>query len=186
MKLTKNDKDMLRAEYMKTWRNDESADWSVKNASGIMELRGYVIVMCKPHITTEFCFGEHGYDYDEVVEHCSRMSKSEEYFISKNLGRFEAKQWLDMLDGDEWPYSGYVPSIKPCDYESDGCRLADIKWLRDWSEIDGNDMVLSDKEKMELRVFLEDEVAKFEKRLHTYLKRYGMSKCHFWTYWADR
>jgi len=27
--------------------------------------------------------------------------------------------------------------------------------------------------------------AQFEKRLNTYLKRYGVSKIHTWTYWAD-
>ena len=29
------------------------------------------------------------------------------------------------------------------------------------------------------------EQEKFEKRLNTYLKRYGLSKCHYWTYWLD-
>ena len=33
---------------------------------------------------------------------------------------------------------------------------------------------------------LKDERANFEKRLQIYLKRYGVSKLHTWTYWADR
>jgi hypothetical protein len=32
---------------------------------------------------------------------------------------------------------------------------------------------------------LKREREKFEKRLQTYLKRYGVSKIRTWTYWAD-
>ena len=35
-------------------------------------------------------------------------------------------------------------------------------------------------------VFLDTDIAEFEKRLRTYLKRYGLTKCRFSTYWADR
>ena len=45
---------------------------------------------------------------------------------------------------------------------------------------------MSDNEIKQAIVILKEERAKFEKRLHTYLKRYGTSKLHTWTYWADR
>ena len=35
-------------------------------------------------------------------------------------------------------------------------------------------------------MFLENEQAEFGKRLDSYLKRYGLEKCHFGVYWADR
>jgi hypothetical protein len=45
---------------------------------------------------------------------------------------------------------------------------------------------MSDNEIKQAIAILKEERAKFEKRLHTYLKRYGTSKLHTWTYWADR
>ena len=32
---------------------------------------------------------------------------------------------------------------------------------------------------------LAEELQKFAKRLNTYLKRYGLSKVHSWSYWRD-
>lgn len=32
---------------------------------------------------------------------------------------------------------------------------------------------------------LEEEKAKQEKRINTYLKKYGLTKIHSWSYWAD-
>ena len=37
----------------------------------------------------------------------------------------------------------------------------------------------------EERALTKEEREKFEKRLRTYLKRYGTSKLRTWTYWLD-
>jgi DNA-binding transcriptional ArsR family regulator len=46
--------------------------------------------------------------------------------------------------------------------------------------------VLNDEYKPELLAAYEFAKKQFEKRLNTYLKRYGVGKLHTWTYWADR
>ena len=41
------------------------------------------------------------------------------------------------------------------------------------------------KNKEIIREAFETEIAKFEKRLDAYLKKYGTSKLRTWTYWQD-
>jgi hypothetical protein len=48
-----------------------------------------------------------------------------------------------------------------------------------WAMLSGEDLELAKK-------LVATESKRFEKRLRTYLKRYGLSKIHSWTYWADR
>ena len=45
---------------------------------------------------------------------------------------------------------------------------------------------LTKDERDEVAGALEYVRANFQKRLETYLKKYGVSKLHTWTYWADR
>ena len=45
---------------------------------------------------------------------------------------------------------------------------------------------LTDEETAAFIQMHKEEVEKFEKRLRTYLKRYGLSKCYYGMYWADR
>lgn len=47
-------------------------------------------------------------------------------------------------------------------------------------------LMLDDDERAAVTGMLQDECDKFGKRLTSYLKRYGLSKCRFSTYWADR
>jgi hypothetical protein len=44
---------------------------------------------------------------------------------------------------------------------------------------------MTSEQRAEIIKALEWSRGEFEKRLNTYLKRYGTSKIHTWTYWAD-
>lgn len=185
MKLTKDDKAMLRAEALKTWRNESDADWFVSQVSGYVELGGGLVVYMKPHVKTHFCFGEHTYDYDEVMDYCEEKRNDVSYFIAENLEGTEAKWDLDRLKGEGRCYRKYRPVlVKDTEY---GSRLARVEFADDWSmTLKDGQRDLTQEEKDAYGAFLEEEQAKFEKRLNTYLKRYGLSKCQYWTYWADR
>lgn len=191
MKLSRDDKTMLAKQYGKVWGDDEKmVEHCVKSASGYIRFGRELLVMDKPHIKTEFCFGEHGYDYDEVAEECDRARSDVERFKRENIAwNCKAQRHLDeMEDGRREPYI----FLKHYYSQPDDCPLCYVQWCSEFDSRDAYDLKskpnrkMTDEEQSRFKEFCEDEVAKFEKRLDTYLKRYGLSKCHFWTYWADR
>ena len=188
MKITEEQKEELRTEYQKVWGDDaKMVDWSVKQASCVIELRGYIVDYRKPHIETRFCFGEHGYDFDEVVDECHRASESEKYFMRENMERTDAFDVIAALDGEGGRHWRELhPILRPGRYGRGDTRLAYIEWTADGAEAHADPMALTADEKAQLRQMMVEEQEKFEKRLKAYLKRYGLSKCQYWTYWADR
>lgn len=200
MALTMKDKELLRDEYKKAWHDDlKMVEYCVSRASGYIDIDSVLFVMDKPTIMTNFWFGEHTYDYDEVVEHCNAMSKSEAYFISENLKRCPAWEMLEALEGRDM--RGYEASFKAYIVtgkywgQDDACRLGYVNVLRLGTDPEEHFRTskgpqayreLTEEETERLKDFLRGEVEKFQKRLNTYLKRYGLSKCSYGTYWADR
>ena len=186
-KLTKQDKAMLRDEFAKVWRDDDKmVDYCTKKVSAYMVIDGKVITIDKPSIQTHFCFGygvQGAYDYDEAQTTCSKMSQSERYFIDYNLRNCLAGQILDNMANATWVdywltdrrYNGKsnLAAIR-CEDRSERFYYEDQGWRR-----------LTKDELAEYKRMLEAEIEKFRKRLNTYLKRYGLSKCDYWTYWAD-
>ena len=200
MKMTKEDKQAVREQFEKVWHGDEKmVEHCVRSTSGYIMLDEIMVTFDKPHIQTDFWFGEHTYDYDEVCDECSRASESERYFITENLSSCKAKNLMDAIDGrDSRGYDAcfkvYVVDRHYCSQDDD-CKLGYVRALRlgmnpeeHFATRSGtqNDRELTEDEKAALRGFLEEEVEKFRKRLKTYLKRYGLSKCHYGVYWADR
>lgn len=183
MVLTKEDKALIKEQYDLVWgEGTKMSSWAVGNTSGYIVMRDTIIVADKPSIQTRFCFGYGIYnDYDEVQARCTAARHDEGRFIQVNLSDCAARRNLERLDK-------YVPLLRGRLYrdQPDGCRLGYIEFV---CPIDVNDSdrdcILTDDERARYREFLEAEVAKFEKRLHAYLKRYGLSKCDFWTYWQD-
>lgn len=176
-------------------------EYSRKKAAYIVELSsGKIICLDKPSIDTEFCFGYgmYGKTTEEDEERASKLCRKAEtdanYFREKNLQgintRIEQIQqvltsnccevWVkpayigqpdntklvcyDILDYYESPdYSKDEPDGKGPNGMQKLCK-ADIKRI-----LDG----LYESRKL------------FEKRLNTYLKRYGLSKITTWTYLRD-
>lgn len=183
MKLTKGDKYMLREQFRKAWHDDERmVEHCMKRASGYIEIGGLIIVYDKPHIETRFCFGEHGYDYEEVNERCQSLSNDKTYFKLKNLQQItdEIKALSDCRQTPWLIGNAYWN-------QDDDCKLGTIGWYwRDDKPKGANARPLTEDEKQAYIQFLGEEAEKFEKRLRTYLKRYGLTKCHYGVYLADR
>lgn len=200
MKMTKEDKQLVREQYEKVWHDSaKMVDYCTKKTSGYIMLDDVMVTFDKPKIQTDFWFGEHTYDYDEVCDACDEASESVQYFIQRNMDGCLAKTMLDALEGRDMhgydaSFDVYVVS-KHYDCQDNDCMLGYAQALRigtDPNEYFATSSgvqdyrLLNDEERERLAEFLKGEVEKFEKRLNSYLKRYGLSKCHYGVFWADR
>lgn len=190
-KINEAEKAILREELGKTWRNGKDIDWKIKRASCFCDFGDIIVIIDKPYIKTDFWFGEHGFDYDEVTEKCRKASDNEQYFVNSNMRGTEAWCQIAKITGEKYTSLTHLFVCKNGSsekYKND--RTGYIQFGdclgRDCygHAIDGRE--LSEEEKAQYIEALKSEQDKFQKRLSTYLKRYGLSKCNFSTFWADR
>lgn len=183
----------LRAEYSRVWPNDSSMiDYCCKRVSRAIWLEDKTaFIWEKPSIEKDFCFGESGYDYDDAQRMAAHARNSEEYFKSENLAEFG--KVIAALEGNgSGCYCNCQPYIYRYAYNSCGdVAISTLVW-RDpsmlWNECEEFRARIRVPYEDELATILEGyraERAAFEKRLDNYLKRYGLSKVHSWTYWRD-
>ena len=171
------------------WKgNQKMIDFCLKEAAHIVELtNGDIIVIDKPRIETRFCFGysDSRYDtedYDRANDMADYASKSQEYFLSENLKGID--KTIAQMEGTvshsfeyrlRVPYTGQPgdSKLKSLDayywHDENAKQFPEISAEDLQRVIEGYKIVRSD----------------FEKRLNTYLKRYGMSKIKTWSYWQD-
>lgn len=161
------------AEYLKQCRE---ADYDKKHHIGALRINDGFILIPKFSIDNQFCWADEGEDYDE---YCEIMKDKEvrlrEYFLCKNLGKVDIE--IDALRTNKNAYIGK--------------EYRDNKkyWYVEHYYGDGK----NNREDVEMTSEQRDTIIKayewarieFEKRLNTYLKKYGVSKLHTWTYWRD-
>ena len=181
-----------RGELVKLWRTDTSMiDFCIKKISSIRKLsNGGLITWKKPEINTRFCFGYMGQsDEGDAQQMAQNAKKNEDYFLSENLGIFDVT----------------IKKIKSTLKKNNENKLYIYKeYSRDYVNLWGftvlsfSEFIYQNERKIyndiqeasdeDIRIILEaekEERAKFEKRLKTYLKRYGLSKVKTWSYWQD-
>lgn len=171
----------------KLWADSKRMqDYVKKECSDVFKTSGgHYIVFEKPSIKKDFCFGhgQNGISTQEEVEiacdNAQYARTNESYFLEENLGQFN--EWMEMLEGQEKLYlvpQHYKPTKVACirsEYYFQRYEWEKEKIFEELSQCDIEGlkkMVLNEKEK-------------FVKRLNTYLKRYGLSKIHSWTYLVD-
>lgn len=138
----------------------------------------------KPEIEKEFCWG-YGMQgmTEEEAEEC-RNSFDNEAFICENLERFDS----ELLNKDSEVLNSPNIRLGLCAKRNEA-EVYYIKSPRQWDYNREDDIVLNSKESALLRNKYLTTVSEirtdFEKRIKTYLKRYGLSKVRTWTYWAD-
>lgn len=190
----RGDDKALLAEYMqemqKAWTSQDMLDYFRKKFSSAVRLQnGGILYFEKPTIENRFCFHDEGVDYDNYRHVTSTDERLEKYFLNQNLAGFDKE--IKELQSLEHDYKTLF--IQRESYSGEKEPLNIWRWCF-WSEGDMRNrpwFYEGDKEKMteaDRKVILEGvkhEREKFEKRLHTYLKRYGTSKIRTWTYWAD-
>ena len=200
------DKDELRRQFSKAWNSQSMIDYCVKNTAAVAKLpTGELLTIERQSIETSFCFGESGYDYDDAQKMAQHARTSEDYFKRENMQYF-ARFLQNIDDAAEFnrvalviytdgKYSG----------QSSDCALRNFGFARisevidacggscKLDELPGRELIISC---LSCRVATAEEIAiireavqtaakAHEKRVDAYLKRYGTSKVHSWTYWRD-
>lgn len=197
-----DDEQTLLDEYMqewtKVWKDKGMMDYNRKRFSGAVRLQnGGILFFEKPTMETKFCFHDEGPQYEHYKELMADEEMLKRYFLRKNLDDFD--EGIKRLSDDrEWA-DGYLHTdrghrlyIQRLSYTSETAPLNLWKYiaLDEWdvqahpSFYPGIEPMTEDDRK-KILAGLRSERDKFEKRLQTYLKRYGTSKLHTWTYWAD-
>jgi hypothetical protein len=203
------DRAALASEFAKVWGDGTKMQkYCVGKVAAVAELDdGTLIVIDKQGIEKNFCFGESGYDYDEALDAARHARQSESYFKAENM-----KAFVDALESikEAKTLNGrYILTYKKKAYtgQSDDCKIGYIEYKRITEVLEDNGgsaviaelpgkvmhergsgaeyriMTAADIEKVESAY--KTAAAAHEKRVETYLKKYGLSNVHAWTYWRD-
>lgn len=204
-KPSKADDKVLLEEYMKEWEkvwpgDKRMLDYERKKWSGGVRLEnGGIVAFEKPSMSTRFCFHDEGPQYDYYCElMADKETRLRDYFLHENLdgmdeeiramelncrfpegeyhSRYYCKQWYLMRES----YSGETAPLNLWKF-----KALSVSQVEDNPKWYGDAVKMSDADRQTILAGLKREREKFEKRLQTYLKRYGVSKIHTWTYWAD-
>ena len=196
-------KELLHSEYAKVWHKDtKMTDYCTNKAAETVELpTGELLIVEKQHIEKRFCFGESGYDYEDAVKAAAHARTSAAYFKRENMKHFE--ELLNLFNNDNYMTIIYTG---PAYYSQDAdCRLRHWGYARLTDILDacGGSARIAELPGRELeiscqscRIATAEEVAAIrdavvtaakahEKKVDSYLKRYGTSQVRAWTYWLD-
>ena len=183
----------LVEEYMneikKVWKDySRMIEYNRKILSSVHKLsNGGLISFDKPQIETSFCFGYH-HD-SESMKNASNMSShaqsNENYFIERNLASFD--DTLKDIEKEDTNIYIFRNQYANC---NEPINIFDYYVLEYYQTQQPyykrlNIEVASEEDKKIIINAIKEERAKFEKRLKTYLKRYGLTKVRSWTYWLD-
>ena len=192
-----SDKELLEA-YLAEWAKvDSDLDYHRKQFSGAVRLQnGGICYFERPTMKNRFCFRDEGPDYDFYCKLLEDKEKNlRDYFLQENLSDYDEK--IRALEcncrfGDEYHpryycKDWYIQQVSYCDkptnlWEFYAWRKSD---LEGGSHFYGKYEKMTDADRMAILAGMKRERDKFDKRLQAYLKRYGTSKIHTWTYWAD-
>lgn len=142
------------------------------------------IAIPKEIIETDFCFGwssiGQGAEFEDALKSEARANSDESYFINENLKRIN-KDIENVKNLDVYIYPKY------CVCNADSKILSYSYPSREYwdNSIYKNRRKATEEERNSIINALEAEKADFVKRLNTYLKKYGLSKLHTWTYCCD-
>lgn len=151
---------------------------------------GKIVTFDKPRIQTSFCFG---YSHDSTGEDLQRaLDASEqakadiEHFMERNMKALT--EYRDMLteNRDLFWHDDYHDRNIVSIYEfRQMCRWYPGIYQLPEFEVILDEYRITPEDRKNLLAVVNEEIAKFEKRLKSYLKRYGLSKISSWTYWRD-
>ena len=189
--MTKELREKYRQAINKVWESERMRDYCCSAADLVYEIAGKLLSVDKPRIETRFCFG-HGYcgvssmeDEQRASDMANHARTSEDYFKRENLKGIE---WTisELEDNHRCAYitSAYRDSNSLAGLNF--CYMADMELRQGNAEALGVYFhILTPEERQEAVKVYKLERERFTKRLNAYLKRYGLSKVHSWTYLSD-
>ena len=196
----KQEKDMaVWEEYKQRVLKAENNDqhwldyWMKKTSEVMMTESGVILTFEKSSIDVDFCWSDEGPAYEEYKLLHSKEELMRAYFIEQNLREYD-----ELIEELKSRKDRYGDTLVPVMYERSTWSYGKCGWgerfymMKPWrlQEVQQDENAcafqLSENDAAKVLQILVSERAKKEKRLNTYLKRYGVSKLHTWTYWADR
>lgn len=199
-------KDAIRVEYAKIWDTPDMVDYCTNKVAVCAVLpSGELIPIDKRKIETRFCFGESGYDYEEAIGAAAHARTSTEYFKHENMKHFgEILQDIENhlhLTGNYLmtifaPYDDTNCKIRHISFERITKILGDLGGSAHLDSLKLGQTITEAGSGRQYRIATDEEAqiildaykkAAFAhaKKVDAYLKRYGLSKVHSWTYWRD-
>ena len=175
------------AEMAKVWQGS-MLESCKKNFSYAIRLDGSeLVVFDKPEIKNRFCWADEGPSLEDYERVTGSEDNLKRYFIAANLEDFDNR--IELLQSLKPDYSR-TPCIKRCDGFEKGVQVwrwgaYDLWEVKNRPHIYGDIKPLTESDRVAILEAEKHERSKFEKRLNSYLKRYGVSKLHTWTYWRD-
>lgn len=139
----------------------------------------------KPSINKDFCFG-YGFcgvsteeDYQQAQKAADNAKTNEKYFIEKNLEELEI--YMNSISGDRYKV------VKRPQYYKQGedNKLRNLDFVDHYTDLQEGQVELTEDEKKAILQGYNEVKQAFIKRLHTYLKRYGMKHVNTWSYLCD-
>ena len=187
MKTQKELKEIYKNLINDVWQEESMRKYCINKAAYLMELEnGEIVEIEKPSIQKHFCFGAGycGYCTDEEWESANEMSRhaatNHDYFIKENLRKID-----EQIESFLKPTVHTWKIAKHYYRQSEENKLGAFV-LEYWGENRYPEARPATKEDIKKMVEGLKEVRKqFEKRLHAYLKRYGLSKIETWSYICD-
>ena len=159
-------------EFVETQCKKESdRKYYLKENVGAIKIEDHFFLIDKPHINNKFCFHDEGPQYDLYRKLSNNDKEMEQYFISENESTF--------TDSIERMKNGEEVRVQLSDYKN----MINVYIGNCWSYPEGREA--TEEEKKLIIEGYRFGLVMFRKRLDAYLKKYGISKLHTWTYWAD-
>ena len=160
-----NDTEYWKGVYRKNW------GYAVKLSDGWC-------IIDKPRIENKFCFHDEGPQYDFYCSLMADEKKLRNYFLSENLADIDGE--IANLRKNEPLYT------RPKSNNSvEVLTHYAIYGFYEYAQGKKEPRQITPEERASLLTAYGIIRQNFEKRLQAYLKKYGTSKLHTWTYWAD-
>ena len=201
----KANKELLHNEFSKVWSDDHMTDYCTNKVATMAILPdGGIIAVEKQKINKDFCFGESGYDADDAEAAAQHARESKSYFFQQNMKAFS--QYINALEESKEENGNCWLHIMDIHYtgQAKDCKIRAFQFARTTEvleetgpsflnelfgkqvKIRGCNGHLATVEEIDAILEAYREAAKdHEKKVISYLKRYGTSKVNAWTYWRD-
>ena len=183
-------------------RSQSMQEYYISEADEIVTLgNGMFFVIEKQKIETYFCFGYScsqydSEDYDRANRCVENAYSNEEFFVRENLRHY--RQILEKISDDS-----FVPVLRNHYNARETGNLKSLDFIRCWDwemklRQQSAEEIVSENDTANHQYYLltksdidvvktayRNAMQRQEKKVRAYLKRYGLSKVHAWSYWRD-
>lgn len=159
-------------------KGQRDSDYIMKAYESAVKLADGIVLFDRPKIETKFCFRDEGPDYEFYKECCANKDVLRDYFIRENM---DQQRIAEPVEGKDMYIVRYYDDNREGREYVHFCRWPEDLNLRREDTF----RKATDEERRTYLAELGRVRKAFRKRLDTYLKKYGVSKLHIWSYWAD-